>query len=366
MNLSDLIARLEAADPQQVVKHGFNHPHSYRGDYMDLAFEPATDVSVADMLADARSALGATYEGWKGGDFTMGEHTWCWLSQEGDASGETISALLLDLMLAEPAPAAVSVPPPAALDLLSDVDAYLCALHVHVARHDQIGADGVCGGCLLRERIAAALPALAAVPVPPPTDRAAIRDRIRRAVCEAEGFGWDTDMLEPDEYGDVADAVLAVLPEPADRAAILTEAADYAEATAEMLRGQHEFGRSTGALDVMTVLRRLAAEAPTTTKPETGSCVHCGKPVRCISGTLTEWWVHAPGGQAFCYPWQPASSPRATPQPAAAPEECGRTKGVAGTEYPPCGRPPGHEEAYCRSVDGKQHFLAVGYDEPHP
>lgn len=48
-------------------------------------------------------------------------------------------------------------------------------------------------------------------------DRATLRDRIRRAICEAEGFGfaWGTNMLEPDEYGEVADAVLAVLPAPA-------------------------------------------------------------------------------------------------------------------------------------------------------
>ncbi|MGW9299637.1 hypothetical protein ACWHA3_02265 [Streptomyces cyaneofuscatus] len=52
---------------------------------------------------------------------------------------------------------------------------------------------------------------LAAVAPPAPADRAATRDRIRRAICEAEGFMWDTDMLEPDEYGEVADAVLAVL-----------------------------------------------------------------------------------------------------------------------------------------------------------
>jgi hypothetical protein len=56
---------------------------------------------------------------------------------------------------------------------------------------------------------------------PPATARAALRDAIRRAVCEAEGFGyaWGTDMLEPDEYGEVADAVLAVLPAPDDQAA---------------------------------------------------------------------------------------------------------------------------------------------------
>lgn len=103
MNLGELITRLEAADPNQAVQHGFTNPHSYRGDYMDLAFEPAADVTVGDMLADARSALGTTYQGWKGGDFTMNEHTWCWLSQQGDASGETISPLLLEFMLTEPA-----------------------------------------------------------------------------------------------------------------------------------------------------------------------------------------------------------------------------------------------------------------------
>jgi hypothetical protein len=55
-----------------------------------------------------------------------------------------------------------------------------------------------------------------------PANRAELRDRIRRAVCEAEGFAWDSDLLEPDEYGEVADAVLAVLPAPADRTLLET------------------------------------------------------------------------------------------------------------------------------------------------
>jgi len=100
MNLGDIITRLEAADPQQVVPHGFHNPHSYRGDYYDLAFEPVTNITVADMLEAARSAVGATYQGWKGGDFRMNEYDWCWLSEEGTASGETISPLLLQFMLA--------------------------------------------------------------------------------------------------------------------------------------------------------------------------------------------------------------------------------------------------------------------------
>ncbi|MEU2403365.1 hypothetical protein ABZ609_03430 [Streptomyces rubiginosohelvolus] len=43
-------------------------------------------------------------------------------------------------------------------------------------------------------------------------DRAPLRDRIRRAICEASGFTWLPDeLMEPDEYGPLADAVLAVL-----------------------------------------------------------------------------------------------------------------------------------------------------------
>ncbi|MFJ3283308.1 hypothetical protein [Streptomyces halstedii] len=55
---------------------------------------------------------------------------------------------------------------------------------------------------------------------PAPADRATVRDRIRRAICEASGFTWLPDeLMEPDEYGEHADAVLAVLDTPADRAA---------------------------------------------------------------------------------------------------------------------------------------------------
>jgi hypothetical protein len=102
MNLGDIITTLKAADPKQIVRHGFHNPHSYRGDYYDLAFEPADNITVAEMLEAARSAVGTTYEGWKGGDFRMTEGSWCWLSEEGSASGETISPLLLQFMLAPP------------------------------------------------------------------------------------------------------------------------------------------------------------------------------------------------------------------------------------------------------------------------
>jgi hypothetical protein len=97
--LKELIAELEKHDPQRKVPLGFASPHSYRGDYSDLAFEAEADTTVAAMLAAARSALGRTYEGWKGGEYTMSEWTDCWLAEHGHGDGETIGPVLLAMML---------------------------------------------------------------------------------------------------------------------------------------------------------------------------------------------------------------------------------------------------------------------------
>ncbi len=97
--LKHLIERLSHEDPKRVVPLGFRHPHSYRGYYEDLAFEPAENVTVGEMLTAARSASGATFQGWKGGDYEMNEWTTVWLAKRG-ATGETLGPILLDLMLA--------------------------------------------------------------------------------------------------------------------------------------------------------------------------------------------------------------------------------------------------------------------------
>jgi hypothetical protein len=98
MYLSQLIAKLEEANPSHTVAMGFYHPHSYRGDYRDLAFEPRANVTVGEMLSCAREALGSTYQGYKGGDFTMGEYADVWLANEG-GEGEGIGPVLLNYML---------------------------------------------------------------------------------------------------------------------------------------------------------------------------------------------------------------------------------------------------------------------------
>ena len=98
MTLGELIGALEAEDSNLVLPDGFRSPHSYRGYYDQLAFEPAKDVKVGEALALAESALGATYGGWKGGDFTMDEHTEVNLAVFGEC-GEEIGPTLLRLMI---------------------------------------------------------------------------------------------------------------------------------------------------------------------------------------------------------------------------------------------------------------------------
>jgi hypothetical protein len=97
-----------------------------------------------------------------------------------------------------------------------------------------------------------------------------LRDRIRRAICEASGFTWLPDeLLEPDEYGEHADAVLAVLPAPADRAAILRERAEFFEGCIRNAADPGSDPRYWSAIhDVAMGLRRLADEAQQPTDAE--------------------------------------------------------------------------------------------------
>lgn len=100
MYLKDLIAKLETADPSKICCKGFNNPHSWRGSYDELAFEPAENVTVGEMLRDARAAIDATYSGYKGGEFTMREWTEVHVSNYG-SSHDFMGEMLLDYMLGE-------------------------------------------------------------------------------------------------------------------------------------------------------------------------------------------------------------------------------------------------------------------------
>jgi len=89
ITLGQLIDTLAAADQSAVVFDGFGEPDSWRGVYAYLAFSPLENATVSDMLKHARSAVGATFGGWKGGEFTMTRETPCFIAECGRSDGET-------------------------------------------------------------------------------------------------------------------------------------------------------------------------------------------------------------------------------------------------------------------------------------
>jgi hypothetical protein len=104
---------------------------------------------------------------------------------------------------------------------------------------------------------------------PPPADRATLVDRVREVLARSDGF--DFDSLEPHDYQIQAAALLAVLPVPAGRAAVLTEAADrFDQHAKQILDGVGDKAvfvakalRDQAAVwsEAAETLRRLAAEA---------------------------------------------------------------------------------------------------------
>lgn len=88
LTLGGLIRALEAEDQGHfVILDTGGSPgelRSYRGHYEDLAFEPTTQARrVEHVLADALNARGASFEGYKGGRFTMTSLTPLWVARYG-------------------------------------------------------------------------------------------------------------------------------------------------------------------------------------------------------------------------------------------------------------------------------------------
>lgn len=64
---------------------------SYRGYYENLTLVPGDEpATVKDLLMKAEAANGATFQGWKGGDYTMALDTPVWADDYGNAYGHGI------------------------------------------------------------------------------------------------------------------------------------------------------------------------------------------------------------------------------------------------------------------------------------
>jgi hypothetical protein len=103
MTLGQYITILTAATkkicPKTILTQGLGNPHSWRGDYYELAFEPVKNISLGDMLKQANEAVGATYPGYKGGEFTMDKSTPIHIDNHGNwSNGEQMTELLLSFL----------------------------------------------------------------------------------------------------------------------------------------------------------------------------------------------------------------------------------------------------------------------------
>ena len=104
MTLGEFIRALQRQDEDEPVKFDFVHfgpttLASYRGYYDQLAlgYEECGRMrrdmqydypKVKELIAHCEAAIGKTYTGWKGGDYTMDERTALWVANPGE-SGST-------------------------------------------------------------------------------------------------------------------------------------------------------------------------------------------------------------------------------------------------------------------------------------
>lgn len=85
LTLGKLIDLLKEIDGERLIQ-GIIEPHSYRGYYIDLAFEPMEGKpnSVEGALGIAKSCMGEIFTGYKGGDFQMGRNTPLFIASYGN------------------------------------------------------------------------------------------------------------------------------------------------------------------------------------------------------------------------------------------------------------------------------------------
>lgn len=98
--LSDVIAALPDRTIPVVFDYGTDTSvrsvDSYRGYYADLALEPGDQLCTADQLyVMLKRAHGATFEGYKGGDFVMDGDTPLWSAHYGSTGPAIVDAKVI-------------------------------------------------------------------------------------------------------------------------------------------------------------------------------------------------------------------------------------------------------------------------------
>jgi hypothetical protein len=99
MTVRMLIGALERFEPATSLMFDFcglepTTLDSYRGYYEDLALgwrpREGEGVTTASVLASLRAAIGATFQGWKGGDYVAHLDSRVWVANRGESGGTGI------------------------------------------------------------------------------------------------------------------------------------------------------------------------------------------------------------------------------------------------------------------------------------
>jgi hypothetical protein len=97
VTLGELISALERMPKDKILTDAFRGGDSYRGFYDELAFKPCAEVKVGDLLKDARSCVGVTFDGYKGGEYTMHLNTPIWKAEYGSCGDEITRSMLKEM-----------------------------------------------------------------------------------------------------------------------------------------------------------------------------------------------------------------------------------------------------------------------------
>lgn len=97
ITLGRLITELKLCEPDSSVRFDFGYMSpttldSYRGDYAQLAlgYQEATRPTVADLVKHLESAIGKSFEGYKGGTYYMSKDTPVWAANYGEYTSTAI------------------------------------------------------------------------------------------------------------------------------------------------------------------------------------------------------------------------------------------------------------------------------------
>lgn len=85
LTLGQLYHLLNALGPNRTAQVQLTEPHSYRGNYKDVAFEleHCADISLWASMMYVRDSIHSTFCGWKGGEYRMDTHSRVWIAPVG-------------------------------------------------------------------------------------------------------------------------------------------------------------------------------------------------------------------------------------------------------------------------------------------